>query len=172
MKGIVLVLCGLIGYLVSRFLPEGALAIYAPMLISYHLLIGFLVVTTIQDKGVKLSITPAILTHFAFFVLLIVVAEARDLIPYFEYARFALPALALLESALLFSGKGKRSKSGDDVEMASGCSAEEYEEFIHYLRQNERTFSRPGASVKEEFNTWLAYRSKHQGLMGSGQRSA
>ncbi|MGA7343727.1 MAG: hypothetical protein WBE72_06060 [Terracidiphilus sp.] len=161
MKGIVLVLCGMIGYLLSRFLPDGPLAIYVPMMISYHLLLAFLVVTTIQDKKVKLSIGSAAFTHFAFFVLLVVFAEMQSYIPYFEIVRFLVPCLALAEEALLFGVKGKR-KAGDEAEELTPGTAEDYEEFIHYLRKNDRPFSKPGATIKDEYRSWLAYRSKHQ----------
>jgi len=55
-------------------------------------------------------------------------------------------------------------KSSKSEEMAedptSTCSAEEYEEFINYLRGKDRAFSQPGRTIKEEFKFWLQDRAK------------
>jgi hypothetical protein len=169
MKGIVAILCGLVGYLLARFFPDGALAVYAPLMISYHLLLAFLVITTVQDKGVSLSPPSTVLTHVACLALLVTFAEARAYIPHFEIIRFFTPGLALFEAAWLFGGKGKKSQSSREVDGPMAGTAEDYEDFIIYLRQNERPFSKPGRSVKEEYNSWLAYRAKHP-AMSSEQR--
>jgi hypothetical protein len=60
----------------------------------------------------------------------------------------------------LFTGK-KSDESDDAAETAAG-SAEDYEEFINYLRSKDRAFSKPGRSVKEEFKFWQADRVKKQ----------
>ena len=56
---------------------------------------------------------------------------------------------------------GKKSDEYDNAETAAG-SAEDYEEFINYLRGRDRAFSKPGRSVKEEFKFWQADRVKKQ----------
>jgi hypothetical protein len=164
MKGIVAILCTLVGYMLSRFFPDGVLAIYGPMMISYHLFLAFLVVTAVQDKGMSLPIASTVLTHLACLTLLVVFAEARAYIPYFWIIRFFTPNIALFETSWLFSGKGKKHEAALESGPASGGSPDDYEEFIQYLRQNERPFSQPGRSVNEEFKLWLAHRAKHQGI--------
>ncbi len=171
MKGIVAILCSLVGYLLAQFLPDGALAVYAPMMIAYHLFLVFLVVTTVQDKGISISPVSAVITHFACLALLVVFAEARAYIPYFSIIRFFTPGIAAFEAAWLFTGKGKKAQVAADTGEPMGGTAEDYEDFILYLRQNERPFSKPGRSVKEEYKFWLAYRSKN-GAINSGTRPA
>lgn len=172
MKGIILILCGLVGYMLARFFPDGSMAIYAPMLISYHLYLAFLVITAVQDKGISLSIPSTVLTHIACLALLVVFAEGREHIPYFWVVRFFTPSIALFEATWLFAGKGKRqaAAAASEAGPVADCNAEDYEEFIQYLRQNERPFSKPGRSVGEEFKFWLAYRTKHQHAVPSSQR--
>ncbi|HZP04809.1 MAG TPA: hypothetical protein VFB43_07915 [Terracidiphilus sp.] len=165
MKGIVLILCGLVGYMLAHFFPDGGLAIYAPMLISYHLFLAFLVVTAVQDKGLSLSPVATVLTHVACLTLLVVFAEAREHIPYFWVVRFFTPSIALFEATWLFSGKGKRAQVAFEAGPATAGSAEDYDEFIQYLRQSDRQFSKPGRSVKEEFKYWLDYRAKHRSAL-------
>jgi len=60
----------------------------------------------------------------------------------------------------LFKGN---NGSESDVDPASACSAEDYEEFINYLRGKDRPFSKPGRTIKEEFRFWLADRTKRHG---------
>jgi hypothetical protein len=159
MKGILVILgCGF-GYVISRFAPDGPLAIYFPLLVSYHLLLAVLVVTAMQDKGHKLNPISAALTHAAFFVLLLIAATAGGMIPYFEYWRFLLPALAYVELTLLF--RGRRMQSAESGDAASNSTAEDYEEFILYMRGSDRPFAKPGLTIRDEFNCWLAHRAKH-----------
>lgn len=170
MKGILVVLgCGF-GFVISRFFPEGPLAVYVPLLISYHLLLAVLVVTAMQDKGHKLNPVSAALTHAAFFVLLLIAGTAGGMLPYFQYWRFVLPALALVEMTALVRGKG--SKASEDRDEASRSTAEDYEEFILYMRGSERPFAKAGYTVRDEFNAWLAHRSRNpQGsMLGAGQQ--
>jgi hypothetical protein len=160
MKGIVVILgCGLC-YLISRFIPDGPLAVYASLFISYHLLLAFLVVTHMQDKGATLNLTTAALTHGGFMVLLLAVGQFGEMVPYFFVWRFILPALAYVEWNALFSTK-KKAQASQATDAASNSTAEDYEEFIHYMRGSNRSFSRPGFTVRDEFNSWLAHRAKN-----------
>jgi hypothetical protein len=59
--------------------------------------------------------------------------------------------------------KGNKSAESDDRAETAAGSAEDYEEFINYLRGKDRPFSKPGRSVKEEFKFWQADRVKKQG---------
>ncbi len=164
MKGIVLILCGLVGYMLVPLFPDGSLAIYIPMLVSYHLFLAFLVITAVQDRGISLSPVSTVFTHVACLALLVVFAEARDHIPYFWVIRFFTPSIALFEATWLFGGKGKKKSDYDRAEAGpTGGNAEDYEDFVLYLRQGNRQFSKPGRSVKEEFKHWLDYRAKHPG---------
>ncbi len=56
--------------------------------------------------------------------------------------------------------KGKSAE--EDIDPTSTCSAEEYEEFINYLRGKDRAFSKPGRTIKEEFKFWMLDRAKKQ----------
>ncbi|HEY1766637.1 MAG TPA: hypothetical protein VGG26_03245 [Terracidiphilus sp.] len=160
----------MVGYMLAHFFPDGDMAIYVPMLISYHLYLAFLVITAVQDKGISLSIPSTVLTHIACLALLIVFAEGREHIPYFWVVRFFTPSIALFEATWLFAGKGRKQQAAIEAGPASAGNPEDYEDFIQYLRQNERPFSKPGRSVNEEFTFWLAHRARHPHAISSGQR--
>jgi hypothetical protein len=171
MKGIVVVLGCMLSYVISRFIPDGPLAVYASLFLSYHLLLAFLVITHIQDKGATLNLVNAALTHGGFVVLLLVAGEAGAMLPYFFVWQFVLPALAYVEWNVLFSSK-KKAQTAAAADAASNSTAEEYEEFIDYMRGNNRAFSRPGCSIRDEFNSWLAHRGKRPQMqtMDTGQQ--
>jgi len=57
---------------------------------------------------------------------------------------------------------GKKADADGDVDPASAGTAEDYEEFINYLRGKDRPFNKPGRTIKEEFKFWLADRNKRQ----------
>jgi hypothetical protein len=57
---------------------------------------------------------------------------------------------------------GKKADTSDVADPASAGSAEDYEEFISYLRGKDRPFNKPGRTIKEEFKFWLADRNKKQ----------
>ena len=103
-------------------------------------------------------------------------AQAREMIPYFSIVRFFIPNLALAEATMLFSGKGPKKVEAPTSfhipDAASNSTAEDYEEFIVYMRQSHRPFARAGQSVRDEFNSWLAHRARHAQVISAGQRPA
>ncbi|MGB6743123.1 MAG: hypothetical protein WBE38_05640 [Terracidiphilus sp.] len=62
----------------------------------------------------------------------------------------------------LFGSSGFKSRQEDVADPSSAGTAEDYEEFIGYLRGKDRAFSKPGRTIKEEFKFWLADRNKKQ----------
>jgi hypothetical protein len=94
---------------------------------------------------------------------LLIAAMAGGMFPFFEYWRFVLPALAYVELTALFRSKsGRASEDSDEV---SRSTAEDYEEFILYMRGNDRPFAKAGYTIRDEFNCWLAHRSRNPQVM-------
>jgi hypothetical protein len=122
MNRIVFLVSILVGYLLARFLPEGAWSAYAPMLISYHLFLAYLVFAGEHKGGFSMPVFSTILTHSAFLAILIGLAVGRHYVPFFSVVRVIIPALAPFESKWLFSG-GKPKKAAAEDEAAVGSSA-------------------------------------------------
>jgi len=55
--------------------------------------------------------------------------------------------------------------STDD--LINRATASEHEIFLAYLRQPNRTFSKPGRSVRDEYGCWLADREKRESQLPS-----
>ena len=163
MKIVAYVLSTALGYWLAQALPDGPLAAYVPMLISYHLFLIFLVFATQKKSGLSLPILHAFVTHLAFLAVLIGCAYAREHIPFFSLVRMFIPSLAPFETKWLFEGKdGKPAADPDAKPVVSSATAEEYEEFRNYLSRGERRFRAVGVSVAEEFEQWRAARAKLQ----------
>jgi hypothetical protein len=174
MKSAAVVLCTLIGYLIGHYLLQDALGVYASMLIAYHLLLAFLVVIADREKGMSLPIVSTILTHLACLALLVGVAMGREYIPLFGVIRYFIPALAPFEADWLFSGgrkKGEGPAAREHIPLPAG-TADDYDEFLKYLAQKKRPFSKPGRSVREEHVMWMADRARKQAEMDPGPPAA
>jgi hypothetical protein len=64
-NGPAFIVSSLIGFVVARYLFEGAWAIYAYVLISYHLFLAWLLLTAEHETGFSLPIFSTIVTHLA-----------------------------------------------------------------------------------------------------------
>jgi hypothetical protein len=161
MKIVAFLLSTLLGFLIAHYLLHGTAAIYGSLLISYHLYLAFLILVSERGKGLSLPIGSSIVTHLAFLALLIGIGMGRHYIPLFGLIRYFTPSLAPFEAEWLFSGGRKKKKAAKPEPMFAG-TADDYEEFLQYLGQKQRRFSRPGRSIREEQVFWQADRAKRQ----------
>jgi len=102
------------------------------------------------------------------------VGMGREYIPLFGILRYFIPALAPFEADWLFSGGRKRnnlSAAPQTIPLPAG-TADDYEEFLKYLAQKERAFSKPGRSVREEHVIWMADRARKQAGVDPGPPAA
>jgi hypothetical protein len=163
MKAIFGIISIAIGYALGHYFLEGALAVYASILISYHLYLVILIATASHEKGLSLSISMTALTHFAIVTLLLLFSYERTHILFFGLIRWFIPALAPFETKWLFSGKGQfRWHVSNDSHNMAEATLEEHEAFREYLGQGQRAFRKPGRTMDDEFNFWLADRNKNK----------
>jgi len=171
-NAVVFVFCMLAGYIVSSFLPEGAWLIFAYVLITYHLFLVWLVMTSGFDAGFTPPIGSTILTHLVCLILVVFLGIELRRIPYFGLIRYIVPALGLLEIKWLFN-RGKKKR---DVEVLSEKAAaaaaraanavtaavtvDDYQEWLRYLAQPDRPPRKPGISVEDEYKQWLLARAR------------
>jgi len=178
MKFAAYVLSTLIGFLAGRYLFADSSAVYASLLISYHLFLAYLVFLENKEKGLSLLLLPTILTHTACIALLLGIAVLRFYIPLFGYIRYLIPALAPFESEWLFSG-GRRKPQFEErpkLQPFPKDVPDEYNEFLKYLAQDNRPFNKPGMSVRDEHLAWMkdraAKRAALQRLQAQAQAQA
>jgi hypothetical protein len=172
------ILCTLFGFAVGYGLLDGSAAIYTSMLVSYHLFLVYLIVTADHEKGMSMPIEWTLVTHMACLAVLLGMAYGREHIPFFGMLKYLVPALAPFEAEWLFSGRRKKMEgeiAGQaQVPMPEG-TADDYSEFLAYLAQEKRPFSKPGRSVREEHVLWMADRVRKEAAAAAAsarQRSA
>jgi len=161
MKAAVFVFCSLIGFVIGHYILHGAVAAYASVLISYHLYLAFLIAVAENEKGLSLSLGTAILSHGAFLALLIGLPYLRERVPFFGLISLLVPGLAPFEAMWLFSGsgEGEKTESTSNTTYAES-TVEEQEAFRMYMQQGPRTFRKPGRTIDQEFEAWIADRNK------------
>jgi hypothetical protein len=185
--------------LAKHLLPDTVLATYTYILVSYHLVLAFKVFTAEKKAGLSLPIGQTILTHLACVGVLVGLAVGRHQIPFFGIIRYFIPGLAPFEAEWLFSGEKKKIERisatddeaiqaatmhvepGDVAAVAAAQAApstfftstgEEYNEFLELMRQGKRPFRKPGISIRDEFELWLAARAKARAAAPVSSQSA
>jgi hypothetical protein len=161
MKLVAFVISSLIGFVIAHYLLEGAAAAYTSILISYHLFLVYLIVSAEHEKGLSMSIGMAIPTHAAFLALLVGTAYMREHVPFFGLIRLLIPALAPFETKWLFSGRPKaETGKAPAPDVFPEATLDDHEAFREHLAQRDRPFRKPGRSLNEEFELWLADRAR------------
>jgi hypothetical protein len=76
------------------------------MLISYHLFLGWLVITAEHEPGFSLPVVSTIFTHICCLVVILCVPTVRHIVPFFSVIRIGVTYIAVFERDWLFkSGK-------------------------------------------------------------------
>ena len=126
MRFAIFALCSGIGYLLGHYLPE-PWASYVSILVSYHLFLGFLLITAEHEPGFSFPpILSMVLTHAACLALLIGLAMGRRYVPILGLVRIFVPGLAPFECEWLFSaGKKKKPASVDKIGSEADAKADD-----------------------------------------------
>jgi hypothetical protein len=112
-----------LGFMIARLIQDPTWAVFASILVSFHLFLAWLVVTGEQKAKLSLPILATIGIHLAFVALVIGLVLARQYIPYFRLIRYAMAALAVFERWLLFSEAIREQKEEALVDLLRPPSA-------------------------------------------------
>ncbi len=165
------VFAGLLGFAAGRLMPPGAWALYTSILVSYHLFLGWLVMTS-DRKGVSLPVVSTFVTHLAFLALILPIGIARHYIPFFGILRYCIAGLAVFERGWLFSGEEGRPRTEVEVPSAApaiAATGEDYQAWLSYLERRGPNAAKVGTSVKAEYEQWMLARlQKRTGEVAKG----
>jgi hypothetical protein len=174
-NGAAFIVSSLIGFVVARYLFDDVWAIFAYILISYHLFLLWLVITAEHEAGFSLPIFTTLITHLACVGVVVGITIERHYIPYFGLIRYFIPAMAPFERDWLFKAgpakppsilkEEKKKKTPDPaadkaaiaraIESATG---EDHEAWTKYLAKRDSRLRKPGMTVKEEYEQWMVAR--------------
>jgi hypothetical protein len=176
MRFVVFLICSTIGFVIGHYLLTGAAAAYVSVIVSYHLYLAYLVVTTVYKAGISLPVGQTTMTHLAFLFLVISLPYLRQHIPFFSIVTLFVPALAPFEANWLFN-REKNSMREEDwqdnalsqpaEQLLRAATAEDHEAFLAYMRRPDRAFRKHGHGVREEYALWLEDRGKKKPIGAS-----
>lgn len=189
MKLAVFLICSGVGYLLGHYLPD-PWAAYVSILVSYHLFLGWLLITADHEAGFSFPILSTVVTHLACLALLIGLAMGQRYVPFLGLVRIFVPGLAPFECNWLFSG-GRKKKDSAEVPVnsqtaasgtATGAAAasatpepeytfDDHDEWQRYLVKPNRRFRKAGLPIGEEFKQWHAARAQSRAAASEPQNS-
>ncbi|MGD0832514.1 MAG: hypothetical protein ABR907_16390 [Terracidiphilus sp.] len=147
-------------------------AVLAYIVITYHLILAFYVIRSEHKTGFSLPIFSTIVTHSAFLAVVVGIAMGKHYFPPLGLIRYFIPGLAPFEAKWLFAGDLKKkappapapAQSSATVEDAAPLSsadmADDYNAWLQYLAQKSPGARKRFATVKEEYDHFMASRAK------------
>ena len=160
---LVYALSAALGYLAGHSFLTGDWAVFVSILVSYHLFLGFLVLTAEHKAGFSLPVGATILTHSACLAIIVCLGIGGRYIPFFSLISLFVPALAPFECNWLFStGKTEKVvKAAAPVNTAfAEANREDYAEWMNFVAKQKPPFPRPGSTLPAEYEQWLNARNK------------
>ena len=97
-----LIAAAAIGYVAGFLVPAGWWSIFASMLISYHLFLGWLVFSSEKKMELVRPLGYPAMTHLICIALILCIGAARFIVPHFEVFCCGVAVLALFERDWLF----------------------------------------------------------------------
>ena len=178
-NGRAFLICSLVGYLIVRLMPPGAFGLYLSMLVSYHLYLGWLMISAEHEAGFSLPILSTIFTHLCCLGVVVSLPSLRHVIPYFSFLRFGVTYLAAYECQWLFRSHSARkvpenpapsvaqdaTKTIDPVpvhvaQLVTVGGDDDHDAWLKHLAQRTPATMRRGLSVKEEHDEFMRARAK------------
>jgi hypothetical protein len=152
-------IASLLGFFAGSLVPAGPWALFAPILVAYHLFLIWLVIAAEHRTGFSLPVVSTALTHLACLAVILPLGLVGQRMAFFSIFRYGIASLAIFESGWLFSGKSKVEAPAPFVPVATS-TADDYQEWTRYLAQQNPSFNQPGASMKAEYEKWLQARAQ------------
>lgn len=160
-----LIVAGAIGYVAGLFVPHGWYSVFTSILISYHLFLGWLLLTAKSNLQVIRPRGLAFLIHLVCVAVIVSIGAGRLFVPYFDIACCGVAVLAFFERDWLFVPAMAPVPEGGEIVISS---AEEYKEWLDHLAKHGKDAADPAISRKEQFESWLRDHRKHAQAPGAG----
>lgn len=97
-----LIVSAVMGYLAGHFVPAGWWPIFVSMFVSYHLFLGWLVLSAEKRMEIARPLSYSAIIHLTCLVLIVSIGAARFIVPHFEVFCCGVAVLAFFERDWLF----------------------------------------------------------------------
>lgn len=170
MKGmnfVVFLACSGVGFLLGHFIPDPTWATFTSILVSYHLFLGWLLLTAENDVGLANSIGHTMMAHLAALAVVIGIGMGRHYVPFFGIVRYFIPAMAPFERDWIFSVTKSVKVFGAAVEPATTVdwsnvepTREDEDAWLQHLSTRHPLSVKSGMTVREEYRQFVLARAK------------
>jgi hypothetical protein len=167
---------------VATLVQDPTLAVYASILISYHVFLAWLMFGSSNKPVGSLPIFHTVLTHMACMVVVLgPVLVARHATPVFGVFRYGIAALALFERGWLHTAAGtaKRKPKEEAAPVAAQVAVgapkiyptpEDQAAWREYLARRGPGMMRAGLTMQVEYEQWL--RARHKARSKAANKSS
>jgi hypothetical protein len=142
-------------------------ALSVSVLVSYHLFLVWLLLTADHEVGFSMPVFSSILTHLACLAVVVVMILGRHVIPFYSILRYCIPGMAPFERDWLFKANKKKKDEPQPSVLDPATAAvyaatigDDYEAWNQHLASRNPLSRKPGASIKEEHDAFMAARVK------------
>ena len=150
-----LIIAGGLGFLAGIFVPAGWWSIYTSIFVSYHLFLGWLLITAENKVETTWPFGYSVAIHASCLAGLLLLGAGRLFIPHFDVICCGVAVLAFFERDWLFQPTKAVATNAEDTVISS---AEEYKEWLDHLSKQGHDPRGTEGSRKEEFEWWLQAR--------------
>jgi len=156
------------GYVAGTLVSDVSLSIFVSILVSYHFLLVWLLVTHSGKIGLSMPLWATALTHAGCVVLAVTPATmiGRSGIVHLLF-RYGVVSLALFERSWLFSQEPSTSRTVEESAPAADASPirptpEDELAWMEYLKTRRPGMTKPGVTIRQEHQDWLLARQQQR----------
>ena len=170
----------LVGLLIQAYLPAESWSIGIATLVSFHLFLAWLLISSGHGVPLGKDTVSTIATHLACTAVVYCVAWSAQAIGHYglfaaipgvRFLGFLIALLAIHEQRWLLTGRKKLlpSQQPEAPSPDFTLTGEDYEEFLRYLATRNPISVRPGTSVTAEYTQWRVARAHSRGSVASAK---
>jgi hypothetical protein len=145
------------------------------ILVAYHVILVWRVITAEHKTGLSLPIGSTIVTHLACLAVVVGIGLGRHYVPILGFVRYLIPGIAPFECKWLFSAETQKKEKPKPVLAPAAATAaaevaavkeavtgDDYEVWLQHIAHRKPAPRKPGTTVKDEYDQFMVARAKQR----------
>lgn len=178
--GVLSPICSMAVYFAGSLLTMRDWTTLIWILVAYHAILVWRVMTAEHKTGLSLPIGSTIVTHLACLAVVVGIGLGRHYVPFLGLVRYFIPGIAPFECKWLFSGETQKKEKPAPVLAPAAASAaaevaavkeavtgDDYEAWLQYIAHRKPAPRKPGTTVKDEYDQFMVARAKARAAVSS-----